>query len=70
MSKKIYQLTSIHVYDVLADNEDEAKALVKEAWDNDLKTWWTDIIIEVTTDDNISPINATWNDDLLAWVED
>lgn len=69
MSKKFYQLTKVSVYEVLAENEDQAKALVLEAYESEDQVWWTDTIKEISADDDILPINATWNEATQTWEE-
>ena len=70
MSKKFYQLTKVSTYEVLAENEEEAKALVRKAYEQDEELcWWTDTIKEVSNDDDINPINAQWDEDAQAWRE-
>lgn len=69
MSKKFYQLTKVCVYEVLAENEEQAKALVIEAYESEDQVWWTDTIKEVSADEDILPINAIWNQETQTWRE-
>lgn len=69
MNKKFYQLTKVCVYDVLAENEEQAKALVIEAYESEDQVWWTDTIKEVSADEDILPINAIWNQETQTWRE-
>ena len=70
MSKKFYQLTKVSTYEVLAENEEEATALVRKAYEQDEELyWWTDTIKVVSTDDDINPINAQWDEDTQTWRE-
>jgi hypothetical protein len=69
MSKKFYQLTKVCVYEVLAENEEQAKALVIEAYESEDQVWWTDTIKEISADEDILPINATWNQETQTWRE-
>lgn len=70
MSKKFYQLTKVSTYEVLAENEEQAHALVSQAYGNEEELyWWTDTIKEVSADDDILPINASWDEDTQTWRE-
>ena len=70
MSKKFYQLTKVSTYEVLAENEEEATALVRKAYEQDEELyWWTDTIKVVSNDDDINPINAQWDEDTQTWRE-
>ena len=69
MNKKFYQLTKVCVYEVLAENEEQAKALVIEAYESEDQVWWTDTIKEVSADEDILPINASWNQETQTWRE-
>lgn len=69
MNKKFYQLTKVCTYEVLAENEEQAKALVIEAYESEDQVWWTDTIKEVSADEDILPINASWNQETQTWKE-
>jgi hypothetical protein len=69
--KKLYRLTQIIEYDVFADNEEEAKKLVSDAYariaDSEDPTWFTDSIKEVEPHNAAMPINASWDDEKEEW---
>ena len=70
MSKKFYQLTKVSTYEVLAESEEEATALVRKAYEEAEELyWWTDTIKVVSAEDDINPINARWDEDAQAWRE-
>ena len=70
MSKQFYQLTKTSTYEVLAESEEEATALVRKAYEQDEELyWWTDTIKVVSNDDDINPINAQWDEDTQTWRE-
>ena len=70
MSKKFYQLTKVSTYEVLAESEEEATALVRKAYEEAEELYlWTDTIKVVSAEDDINPINAQWDEDAQAWRE-
>jgi hypothetical protein len=70
MSKKFYQLTKVSTYEVLAESEEEATALVRKAYEEaEELCWWTDTIKEISADADICPINAQWDEPTQTWRE-
>ena len=65
--KKVYRLVNEVMYEVFADSEQEAKDMVRQYHEHCEPTWYTDTIVEMKLEDDINPINGSWNEETQTW---